>query len=158
MRRIGVSEESMTVSKSNLANTYRSLGRFEEALRMRRAVYSGYLRLHGEEHRRTLSEANCLANLLIDLKRYEEAKSELKKVMPVAQRVLGENNGTMLTMRRIYAATLYENSAATLGDLREAVTTLKETERIARRMLGGAPGRRRGRARTARGSRITPRP
>ena len=33
---------------------------------------------------------------------------------------------------------LYKNETATLDDLREAVTTLEETERIARRVLGGA--------------------
>ena len=32
---------------------------------------------------------------------------------------------------------LYQDPAATLGDLREAVTTLEEIERIARRVLGG---------------------
>ena len=33
---------------------------------------------------------------------------------------------------------LYDNPGATLDDLREAVNTLGETERIARRVLGGA--------------------
>ncbi len=37
-----------------------------------------------------------------------------------------------------YAITLYEDDGATLDDLREAVTTLEETERIARRIFGGA--------------------
>ena len=32
----------------------------------------------------------------------------------------------------------YEDPAATLDDLREAVTTLEDTERTARRVLGGA--------------------
>jgi hypothetical protein len=35
-----------------------------------------------------------------------------------------------------YARALYENDGATLDDLREAVTTLEETSRIARRVLG----------------------
>ena len=34
--------------------------------------------------------------------------------------------------------TLYQDTGATLDDLREAVTTLVETARIARRVLGGA--------------------
>ena len=34
--------------------------------------------------------------------------------------------------------TVYEDDRATLGDLREAVKTLVETARIARRVLGGA--------------------
>ena len=33
---------------------------------------------------------------------------------------------------------LYKDPAATLDDLREAVTTLEETTRTARRVLGGA--------------------
>ena len=41
-------------------------------------------------------------------------------------------------MMKLYAKALYEDSAATLDDLREAVTTLEETEQIARRVFGGA--------------------
>ena len=37
-----------------------------------------------------------------------------------------------------YAETLYRDDCATLEDLREAVTTLEDTERIARRVLGGS--------------------
>ena len=41
-------------------------------------------------------------------------------------------------MRWLYAETLYKDDGATLDDLREAVTTLEETERTARRVLGSA--------------------
>ena len=41
-------------------------------------------------------------------------------------------------MRRVYGKALYMNNGATLDHLREAVTTLEETERVARRVLGGA--------------------
>ena len=37
-----------------------------------------------------------------------------------------------------YARALYEDDGATLGDLRTAVTTLEETERTTRQVLGGA--------------------
>ena len=37
-----------------------------------------------------------------------------------------------------YAEALYKDHGATLDDLREAVKTLVETERIARRVLGGS--------------------
>ena len=43
-----------------------------------------------------------------------------------------------MALRALYAELLYNDAAATLDDLREAVTTLEETERIARRILGGA--------------------
>ena len=37
-----------------------------------------------------------------------------------------------------YAEALYRNDSATLDDLREAVTTYEDMERIARRVFGGA--------------------
>jgi len=40
-------------------------------------------------------------------------------------------------MRRIYAAALCEDPAATLDDLREAVTMLVETARTTQRVMGG---------------------
>ena len=43
-----------------------------------------------------------------------------------------------LKMSFTYAQSLYKDPGATLGDLREAVTTLEDTERIVRRVLGGA--------------------
>ena len=58
--------------------------------------------------------------------------------MPVARRVLGENDETTLRARWIYAKTLWLDDGATLDHLREAVTTLEDTERTARRVLGGA--------------------
>ena len=59
-------------------------------------------------------------------------------MMPVARRVLGENDDLTLRMRNNYAYTLCKDPGATLDDLREAVTTLEETARTARRVLGGA--------------------
>ena len=41
-------------------------------------------------------------------------------------------------MRGLYAQSLYEDTTATLDDLREAVTTLEDAGRIARRVMGGA--------------------
>ena len=44
----------------------------------------------------------------------------------------------MLRLRWNYATALYEDEGASLDDQREAVTTLEDAERIARRVLGGA--------------------
>ena len=41
-------------------------------------------------------------------------------------------------MRWIYTRALYKDPAASLDDLREAVTTLEDVVRIARRVLGGS--------------------
>ena len=61
----------------------------------------------------------------------------MRKIMPRALRVLGEEHRLTLEMRWCCAALLYKDDAATLDDLREAVTTLEDTARIARRVLGG---------------------
>ncbi len=77
--------------------------RFEQALRLQRDVYSGYLKQNGEEHLETLRAANNLAVTLNDLKRFEEVKAFLRKTIPVARRVLGESNEVTLKMRVLYA-------------------------------------------------------
>ena len=84
------------------------------------------------------SATNNYANGLLVLRRFEEAKALLRKILPVARRVLGESDTLKLTMRWNYARALSEDPAATHGDLHEAVNTLEETERTARRVLGGA--------------------
>ena len=58
--------------------------------------------------------------------------------MPVARRVLEEGNEITLHLRWNYAQSICMNNAATLDDLREAVETLEDTERTARRVLGGS--------------------
>ena len=105
---------------------------------MRRDVYSGFLRLNGEEDEGTLREASNYASSLFSLGRFEAAKALLRKTRPVARRALGEKNKLTLKMRAVYAAALYEDSGATLDDLREAVETSEEIERTARRVFGGA--------------------
>ena len=82
--------------------------------------------------------SNNYAYSLLDLQRFEEAKSLLRKTIPAARRVLGEGHRLALKMRRAYAQSLYKDDAATLDDLREAVTTLEDVLPTARRVLGGA--------------------
>ncbi len=137
MRRLGASEQNLLIAQSNLASTYQMLGQHEKALRMRQDVYSGYLKTKGELHIVTLREAFNYASGLVDLKRFKEAKSLLRKTIPVARSVLGDNHRLTFRMRSNYAEALYKDDA-TLDDLREAVTTFEDTERIARRVLGGA--------------------
>ena len=83
-------------------------------------------------------EANNYATDLLNSQRFKEAKSHMRKTLPVARRVLGDNNGITLQFRKVYPRVLSENPAATLDDLREAVTMLEDVERTARRVLGTA--------------------
>ena len=61
----------------------------------------------------------------------------MRKTIPVVQRVFGLIHDLTLTINVIYAEALYKDDGATLDDLREAVSTLEETDRTARRVLGG---------------------
>ena len=76
--------------------------------------------------------------MLIELKRFQEAKALFRKVVPVARRVSGEGDENTLRLRMIYAQVLYYDPDATPDDVREAVTALEDVERIARRVFGGA--------------------
>ena len=127
----------MLVVQANLAVTYHRLKMYEQALSLKLDVYSGMLRLHGEEHHQTLGAALNYANTLLSLRRFEEAKALLRKTMPVARRVLEVSHCVTLQMRSLYAKALFTDSGATLDDLREAVETSEEIERTARRVFGG---------------------
>ena len=62
----------------------------------------------------------------------------MSKTVPVARRVAGEDKYLTLMMRMHYARALYQDEeSATLKDVREAVETLEDLERTARRVFGG---------------------
>ena len=78
------------------------------------------------------------ATSLVQLKRYEEAKSLLRESISVARRVGRDDSEVSIRMRALYAQALYKDLGASLDGLREAVKTLEDTEPIARRVFGGA--------------------
>ena len=137
MKRIDAPEHSFLVTQSNLANTYRSLGRLAESMLLRREIYAQRLKLSGEEHPETIREAICYAVELSDSGRFRDVKALTCKVLPVARRVLGNTHEYTLRIRRMYAFVLYRDDSSTPDDIREAVTTLEDTTRLARRVFGG---------------------
>ena len=70
------------------------------------------------------------APVVVNLRRFEEATSLLRKTVPVARRLFGDSHELTLRLRwqRAYVA----------DDLREAVNALEEVAPTARRVLGGA--------------------
>ena len=135
-QRLGASAHSILSVQGNLAMTYSALGHLEKARSMERDLYFGRLKLLGEEHYDTLRAANNYATTLNDLQRFEEAKNLLRKTIPVARRILGENDDLTFATILNYAQSLYKDASATLNDLREAESTLKDAVRLARRVLG----------------------
>ena len=138
LRRIDASDESIPITQRNLALTYAKLGRHEQALRMLRDAYSESLKTVGPQDGDAIMAASNLAASLLDLRRFEEARSLVRKTLPVARRVLGEDNEVTVKMRAVYEGALFRDDDATLDDLLEAVTTLEDVTRIARRVFGGA--------------------
>ena len=61
---------------------------------MNRDVYSGHLKLNGEEHHDTFIAANNYALSLGFSTALRRSKSLLRKTMPVARRILGESDDT----------------------------------------------------------------
>ena len=137
-RRLGSTEDTILIVKSNLATSYGNVGQLEKALRMRRDVYSGRLKLSGEEHFNTLVAASNYAESLVVRERYAEAKALWLKTISVARRVFGDRAVLTLKLNSSYARGLNGDPNATVDDLCEAVTTLEETMPTARRVLGGA--------------------
>ena len=80
---------------------------------------------------------NYASSLLI-LQRFEEARSLLRKTIPVARRSLGESHNLTLKLRWNYAQTFSMVDGATLDDLRESVTTLEDVASISRRVFGSS--------------------
>ena len=121
--------------ESNIAGTYENLGRLEDALQRKRDVYSGWLKLNGEEHESTLQAADNYALSLLDLERFKEAKKVLRKVIPVATRVLGiEHDLTLCIREDLCRASLDGDSS--VKEKRKALRTLEDTVGIMRRVLG----------------------
>ena len=133
---IGASEENILITQGNLASTYRALGRTEQALSLRRDVYSGTVRLKGKHHAETMTECGNLVINLIELERFQEAKRLLRKVIPVARRVLGnEHELTLSLCEDLSRATLLDVESSA-EEKRKALQTLEDTLGVMRRVLG----------------------
>ena len=85
-----------------------------------------------------LASCNTLANsqhrLAISQTPHHQTQNDPHKLRRL-RRATGPQRATM---RWEYARALYRDNVATLDDHREAVTTLEDVERTARRVLGGA--------------------
>ena len=134
----GDSEHNILAVQGDLANTYMIFGRLEEALQIRQDAHARSMKLYGRDHSCTVTEVSNLANVLNCLHRSEEAKSLLREAIPIARRVLGENDIVKFRMQWNYARALCLDTAATLDDLREALRLLEDLAPTARRVLGSA--------------------
>ena len=135
-RRIpGASEEAILNMKDNLANCYRSLGRLDEALAIRRELYARSVPLSLEPVFIYLRALN-LSSSLQHARRHAEAKSFLQEQVPKARRALGEVHELYLKLCLNYGqAICFEGSRE---DVVESTTLLEELSSTTRRIYGPA--------------------
>ena len=93
------------------------------------------MRLHGEEHEDTLMDAGNFVINLLDLKRFEEAKRLLRKVMPVARRVFGTEHERTLSLQEDFARAMLLGDSSP-EEKRNALLVLEDTLGVMRRVLG----------------------
>ena len=123
--------------QGNISNSYSRLGRFEEALRINRDIYTRISALYGKCHESTLLSArNLVSTLVDDLQRFDEAKAFLLDRMPVSIRVLGKAHTTTYILQRMYAQCLYQNDSASRSDLTEAIASLEDLDKRMTRTYG----------------------
>ena len=122
--------------QGNIAGTYRALGRTEQALSLRRDVYSGTVKLKGKQHAESITECSNLIINLLELRRFQEAKRLLREVIPVARRVLGnEHTSTLSLCEDLSRATILDVECSA-NERREAIRTVEDTLGVMRRVLG----------------------
>ena len=139
MRRIGATERAILSTQSNLANSYRMLGRYESALRIKREVYARKSALCGSLHESTLiSAVNLASSLVDDLQQFDEAKVFLRDRVPEAVRSLGKDHYITFRLQRIHAQCLFQKNNVSGRDLKQAVATLEDLDRRCTRIYGAA--------------------
>ena len=138
LRRVGAPELSILVSQGNIANTYKALGRREEALRMLRDVYSGYLRHRdlGPLHQSTLGAAVNLSTSLVDAGNYAEARAFTRDQMELARRAFGADHPITLDFQWGYSRAFTLDKDVSAEQLAEVATTLEKTLEISQRVCG----------------------
>ena len=135
-RHLGASEADLLATKGNIANSYEAIGRFEESLLLRRDVYSELVALMGEDQR---DDPHSSQQVRFDAERPTAAKRSsrccakrwpsrdafLERVMILAQDEVGLRGCALRGPRRHARRS-------------PRASTLEETARTARRVLGGA--------------------
>ena len=134
--RLGMPARQLLVVRGNIANSYQMLRRYDEALRMRREVYSGTLRICGEDSYDALVDTLNLALALRKTGNKPEAKELLRARIPVAERSLGRENYVYFRLRWTYAKSLADAADATLDDVVQAEALLDDTYTRFRRVMG----------------------
>jgi len=113
-------EDCILGAQNGLANCFDCLERHDEALVLRREIYTRRVATLGVSHYDydTITSGRNLSLSLVKLKRWDEAKSFARKLLPVAQQSLGADDDASLALNMLLAGALWGNPECTRGDLR----------------------------------------
>ena len=139
LRRLGEPVlETKLVAQNNLAGTYYKLGRLEQALSLRRDIYSGHLRHRdlGPLHHNTLGAALNLSTSLVDAGNYAEARAFMRDQMELVRRALGTDHPYTLDFQWGYSRAFTLDKDVSAEQLAEVATTLEKTLEISQRVCG----------------------
>jgi hypothetical protein len=136
--RLGAPAHAILAIQNNLATSYERLGREEEAVRMRRDIYSGHLRGRdlGPLHHNTLGAALNLSTSLVDAGNYAEARAFMRDQMELAKRAFGADHPTTLDFQWGYSRAFRLDKDISAEQLAEVATTLEKTLEISQRVCG----------------------
>ncbi len=141
--RLGLSEDLLLGTKSNIALSQDHLGRTEEALGGYREVYTKATALYGISDERTAVALLNLSNFLDTHENNSEAISLLRHRVPVLKNALGAEHETYLKLCCTLGQALFREAGASPGQHREAaearaeaVAILEAASRTSRRVFG----------------------
>ena len=138
MRRIGASEENILTVQQGIANSYESLGRNDDSLRMEKAIYASRVRLSGAFHEKTLISALNLSITLVRANKACESMAFSRPLLPMSRRALGADHEITLRFAHSYAYAACNCAAASRDEVVFADKLLEDTIRRFRRVLGTA--------------------
>ena len=134
-RRLGSSERTLLSVQHNLANTYLSIGRLEESLRINQEIYAKKVELMVPYSWKLLTVV-CIASTLSKMRRYAEVLSFAPEQIAECQRALGTEHENTLFLRNVYALALFRAKDASCDDWERAKAILVDVVQRMRRVLG----------------------
>lgn len=129
--KLGNDHPCSLLAASNLAITFKSIGRYAEAAAMQRDVLEAYRRHYGDEGQRTLDVTNHLATTLRAQGDYDEAARLQRIVLEARERLLGTLHPDYLT-----TASNLAHTYSSMGKYDEAIELDKRVLASRKRVLG----------------------
>ena len=135
-RPVGVAESSTLLTRESIASCYGKLGDTDKEIAMKLDLLPTMESQLGDKHPDTLQLVHNLSRALGTKARFSEAKRILAKSVPAARSTYGDEHECTLKLRSQYCTALFAAPGSTLGDQKEAESTLKEIAPVAQRVLG----------------------